>query len=268
MPNVSVVIPTYNRANLIARSIRSVLDQTVEPLEVIVVDDGSKDDTKKIIEAMNEPKVKYIYQENGGAASARNRGVQECKGDWIAFHDSDDVWHADKLEKQLNYAKEHPEYDLIYSSYCLIMPNGMGTNVPYVKDREILEGDIYLPLLVMNTIGTPTILVKTEEFLSIGGFNSELRCIEDWDFAIRFSQNHKIGFVSEVLVDAYRVDLSVSSNLPDMFDIRCRVLTSNKDVLLKYNLFDTAVGNLFKMAEESHCLEMVQKMFMLYLQRQ
>ena len=106
MPNVSVVIPTYNRANLIARSIRSVLEQTVEPLEVIVVDDGSKDDTKKVIEEMNEPKVKYIYQENGGAASARNRGVQECKGDWIAFHDSDDVWHADKLEKQLKYLKE------------------------------------------------------------------------------------------------------------------------------------------------------------------
>ena len=100
---VSVIIPTYNRAHVLPRAIESVLKQTYTELELIVVDDASTDDTAAVMTAITDPRVRYVRKEHGGAAAARNRGIAEAKGEFIAFQDSDDVWHSDKLEKQLAY---------------------------------------------------------------------------------------------------------------------------------------------------------------------
>ena len=98
---VSVIIPTYNREKTILRAINSVLDQTYKEIELIIVDDGSIDNTRKIVESLNCQKIKYIYQKNGGAAKARNTGIIAASGEYISFQDSDDYWYPEKLEKQL-----------------------------------------------------------------------------------------------------------------------------------------------------------------------
>ncbi len=265
MDRISVVIPTYNRADYIIRSVKSALEQTVKPYEIIVVDDGSTDNTKEKIDELNNECIKYVYQENGGAASARNKGAEVATGDWIAFNDSDDVWRPEKLKEQIEHAHSDDKFDLIYCAYSLTSPSEKIERVPYSENISELEGNIFLSLVVMNTIGTPTVMVKRNDFLSVGGFDTGLRCIEDWDFAVRFSKEHKIGFVNKVLVDAYTVDSGVSTNISEMFSVRCKMIAENKDVLLSNNIFDRAVSIMFEAAERMGCLEQVQKMLMLYL---
>ena len=99
---ISVVLPTYNRARCLSRSINSVLNQTFSNLELIIVDDGSTDNTRELVESFSDPRIRYIYQENAGACAARNHGINEALGTYIAFQDSDDEWRKDKLEIQLN----------------------------------------------------------------------------------------------------------------------------------------------------------------------
>ncbi len=263
--NISVIIPTYNRASLIERAIRSVLKQTYKPLEIIVVDDGSTDNTREVVETIGDPKVKYCYKENGGAGSARNYGAKHAQGDWLAFHDSDDVWRPDKLKLQAEYAQKHPEFDLIYSKYEMHFYDGSTTIIPFGDDIELLEGNILHILLVKNSIGTPTVLVKKQAFLEIGGFDEKLRCIEDWNFVIRFAEQNQIGFVNDITVDAYRVDMSVSTNLADMYEERCRTIVKYRTLLEQYNLFDVAVKFLFESAESHGDLDAVKRMFMTFI---
>jgi len=234
-------------------------------MEIIVVDDGSSDDTRQVIESMNNTLVKYVYKENGGAGSARNLGATLAKGDWIAFHDSDDVWRADKLKLQAEYAKLHTDFHLIYSKYEMHFYDGSTMTVPNSDDKELLEGNLLPLLLVQNTIGAPTILVRKDSFLNIGGFDERLRCIEDWNFVIRFSEKYKIGYLNEITMDAYRVDASVSSNIAEMYEERCRVISQYRSVLEKNGLFDTAVKMLFDQAEKQGCLDAVKKMFIKFI---
>ena len=101
---ISVIIPTYNRANFLIKTINSILNQSVVVDEIIIVDDGSTDNTKEILSSLN---IKYIYQENNGVSSARNRGIVEATYDWIAFCDSDDIWHENKIEEQIKFHKQN-----------------------------------------------------------------------------------------------------------------------------------------------------------------
>ena len=263
--DISVIIPTYNRAFTIEHAIKSVLNQTYKPIEIIVVDDGSTDNTKRVVESINNPLIKYYYKENGGAASARNYGAIKAEGDWLAFNDSDDVWIEDKLFKQAKYAQLHPEYNLIYSSYKMHMADGNTLIVPDKNTSAQLEGDILSSLVIKNTIGTPTVMVKKDTFLKVGGFDERLRCIEDWNFAIRFAEQYSIGFVDEVTVDAYRVDDSVSSNAAEMFEERCRTIVKYRSLLEQNGKFEVAIMRMFEQAQIANCLEQVKQMFMAFL---
>ena len=263
---ISVVIPTYNREKYIERAVRSVLEQTFRPYEIIVVDDGSADNTKRVVEEIDDPIVKYVFQNNSGAGSARNNGVKLSTGDWVAFQDSDDVWTPEKLEKQYNYSKDHPEFDMIYSAFSLDNNVSRVEKYPIAEEGRILEGNICIPLIIQNSIGTPTIMVKRDSFEAVGGFDESIRCLEDWEFVVRFSQNHRIGYVDEVLVNTYRVDESVSSNLGEMFKVRCRIIVNNRNELLKEGKFNEAVLRMFQKAEQLDCLDQVKKLFMLYMQ--
>ncbi len=131
-PKVSVILPTYNRAHLIKRAIQSVLDQTYQNFEIIVVDDGSTDNTEEQVRSFNNPKIRYIrYNENKGAAFARNAGIKASRGDYIAFQDSDDEWFPHKLQRQMEAFKNaSPEVGVVYTGSWRI------------KDNE----RIYLPL--------------------------------------------------------------------------------------------------------------------------
>lgn len=263
---ISVIIPTYNRANLIERSVRSVLDQTYDNLEVIVVDDGSTDDTQEVIGRINDQRLLYKrLPSNQGVSNARNVGVSIATASLIAFQDSDDRWRKDKLEKQMEYWQTHQEYSMVYSSYVYHAEEGDSYQVPSENVQGELEGDIFTSLLLRNTIGAPAMLMRKECFLQCGGFDRSYKSLEDWEFALRFAKEYQVGFLKEPLVDAYLSGNSVSSAAGAYYESRCRIIAKYKKELLKTGLFDTVVADVLKRAEEGNVLEMVNKILLMFL---
>lgn len=263
MKKISVIIPTYNRADKIEKSIRSVLNQTYSDMEVLVVDDASTDNTRDVVCSIQDERVRYIrLEQNGGASAARNAGVSFADTEWIAFHDSDDAWRFDKLEKQIQYRDLHPEYDLIYTAYVLHLANEEDIYVPGSMPVECLQGDMYNLLLKGNTIGAPTILMRKAVFEEVNGFDTTWKSLEDWDFVLRISKNHKIGYVNEILLDAYRLEGSISSNVGAYYSSRCRMIAEHKEEMVKRGLFDEVLLSLFQKAQQEGVLEMVQKLLM------
>lgn len=267
MEKVSVIIPTYNRANLIERSIRSVLTQNYQELEVIVVDDGSVDATEDVVRAIRDERIIYDKQtHNQGVAAARNKGVKLASGEWIAFHDSDDCWREDKLSVQMRYAKEHPEYRLIYCAYLCHTFDGKEIKVPG-EELKYLEGDVFAALLARNTVGAPTILMRREDFLASGGFDTTLKSLEDWEYVLRFSKEHMLGYVDRILVDAYLSNSGVSSGKGAYAESRCRMIANYYQELLYHGMAETVVGDLLSWAEKMGVSEAVKRMLLLYLQK-
>ena len=259
MEKVSVIIPTYNREKLIERSVRSVLNQTYHNIEVIVVDDGSVDNTEEVIKSIGDKRIIYYKQENGGAAKARNTGVKLATSKYIAFHDSDDVWREDKLSKQMALLEENPQYGMVYCNFKFHKLDGTSCSIP--ADMNIIgemDGDIFFTLLINNTVGAPTMVLRKELFEEIGGFDTSLSCLEDWDFAVRFAEQFFVGYINEDLMDAYQQTDGVSSNGKDYFNIRCDMIAKYKDILWKNGLFDVVVGDLFQLAEKYNYLEQVK----------
>lgn len=263
---ISVIIPTFNRADTILRSVNSVLDQTYKDMELLIIDDGSTDNTKELIEQIEDSRIRYIYLgTNSGASNARNVGARHARGEWIAFQDSDDAWKPDKLSKQIAYASEHPEYNLIYSSYIAHLTE-QDIYFPTEPLPSVMEGDMFHTLLLRNVIGTPTMLIKREAFLQSGGFDTAYQSLEDWEFVIRFSKNNLIGYVSDYLMDVYMLDGGISSRVGAYYDSRCRMLAEYKEDIIKFGLFDTIAMDILTRAANSGIQEQVQKMMMLYLQ--
>ncbi len=266
MEKVSVIIPTYNREKTILRAIQSVLDQTYTNLEVLIIDDGSTDGTAEIVKGIEDDRVKYVVlEQNGGPSKARNIGVQMAEGEWIAFQDSDDCWHENKLEVQMAYAKEHPEYAMIYCSYNATMYYGGQFQVPSKPWPDIMEGNMLNTLFVRNVIGAPTIVTKKEAFLASGGFDTAYKCLEDWEFVLRFSRNYEIGFVKEALIDCYVSNSGVSANPGAFYDARCRMLGQYKMEMMQMGVLEQVMEDILVRAEKMELLEPVKKMMMLYL---
>lgn len=264
---ISVVIPTYNRAELLLRSIKSIQDQTYMNWELIVVDDGSTDGTEQIISNLDDSRIRYMRnEENIGAAASRNRGVSLAKNDYIAFQDSDDVWRCDKLQRQMEYLCENKEFDMVYCSFLKHYNDGRETVVPN-KQVGAREGNMHTTLLINNVIGTPTILMKKDAFLECGGFDTELRAIEDWDLAVRVSESSQIGFLPEILVDVYETQGSISYDGAGFYKARCKMLASNVEYLQEMGLFDDLVMDMFNDAEQRGILDSVKTIFMLSLKR-
>lgn len=194
---VSVVIPTYNRSNTIENSVRSVINQGDIIKEIIIVDDGSTDDTQKIIESIKCNKIIYKkLEKSSGACNARNVGVELSTGEYIAFQDSDDIWKDNKIKYQLQVLKEN-DVDIVCSGYDQYDES----KVKYIG-KDVNTNDIYIELLKENFIGTPTILGKSRCFKE-NKFDTQLPRFQDWDLMIRLSKLYKVYFINEPLVDAY-----------------------------------------------------------------
>lgn len=264
---ISVIIPTFNREKTICRSIQSVLKQTQPVDEIIVVDDCGTDQTKdvvlKMISELPAGMLRYVkLEENGGPAHARNYGVSIAAGDWIAFHDSDDEWYPVKMEKQLDYLKEHPGTRFVYSAYEMDFAEGI---VPLNLNMERYEGDMLPILLRHNTVGAPTMLMEKSLFEEVGGFDESMRALEDWDFAIKVSKTGVLGFVPEPLMRADRVDRSVSYKAGHYFQYSCQLIARYLTDYQQYQLFDTVVTNLYHEAKQYNLASQIEKMLMLYL---
>ncbi len=260
--NISVIIPTYNREGTIVKAIESVINQTYPVSEIIVVDDGSSDNTEKVVSAIGDDRIVFFRQpENKGAGAARNRGVTLAKNGMIAFHDSDDVWHKDKIAKQVKYKEEHSEYGLIYSAYVRHFPSS-DLVVPDMNEGIRLEGSILPEILYKNSVGTPTVLMEKKIFEDIGGFDESLRCLEDWDMVIRAAQKTEFGFVPEILMDAGYLNDGVTSDQEEYYKARCRMMQKYRNEYLATDTFNKTAEVILAMAYEDNVFEQVKNMLL------
>lgn len=204
-PTVSVVIPTYNRAQYIGACLKSVLDQSFSDFEILVIDDGSTDNTREVVARFKDPRISYEWQANSGRPSVpRNRGIELSRGDYIAFLDSDDLWLPSKLEKQMAVAKRHPEAALIYCLARQFDETGDKDLVsPYRLKRS---GSVYPFLLFYSFIPALTVLVQRRHLAQVGVFDTrpEFKAVEDYELWLRMAARYPVRFVPEVLAK-YRI---------------------------------------------------------------
>ena len=211
MELVSVVIPAYNREKTIREAVESVLEQSYTNLEVIIVDDCSTDRTVEIVESIPDDRVIIIRcKENGGACRARNIGIENAKGEYIAFHDSDDIWHADKLEKSMYYLKKE-NVDFVFSALNRKeMKSGKEEILPSYNLN--MEKDKLGKLLSFNCVSTQTILVK-RAVCERCKFDIDLPRFQDWDFAIQILKSgFSVYYIAEPLVECFVLNDSITSN--------------------------------------------------------
>lgn len=192
-PSCSVIIPTYNRRDWVIEAVQSVLCQSCVPLEILVVDDGSTDDT---LDALDSLPVKLISQKNEGPSSARNHGAREAKGAWLAFLDSDDLWEPDKLLKQMTYALEKPECELIHTGESWMRHGKLVKQ----KRHHRKEGTwLYRRSLERCLISPSSVVIRKTLFEKLGGFDEDLPAAEDYDLWLRICHAHPVGFLEEPL---------------------------------------------------------------------
>jgi len=205
---VSVVIPTYNREASIAAAILSVAHQTEPPEEIIVVDDGSTDNTRAVIERLNLPNLVYLYQDNLGGNVARNRGIEIAKAPWIAFQDSDDYWLPHKLAtlRQEMTRRNMPSIEVAFSSFALFDPAKRRIRIMPKALADVRENSVIYdePIkqtntLVANPISTQTLVASKDILERVGRFDVSLSRFQDWDLAIRLAATSSLLYVSEPL---------------------------------------------------------------------
>lgn len=229
MPIISVVLPVYNRQDLVRRAIDSVLAQTMTDFELLVIDDCSTDATAAVVEEYcSDPRVRLqCNTTNLGPAGARNRGIELARGRYIAFQDSDDRWFPEKLARQIEMLDRNPG---VQACYCgaLYYAQGQCYYIPSegtLDAESMASGDLSDAVLNSNPITPQALLVERTVFDEVGGFDTTLRINEDWELAIRMAQKARFAFLPEPLVVIYRTTNSVSSDLVANIAVRKWLLT-------------------------------------------
>lgn len=228
---VSVVIPTYNRKNSVQRAIQSVLNQTYSNFEILVIDDGSTDDTEAVVKRMNDSRIHYYRQENQGSQVARNHGIQLARGEFIGFLDSDDEWLLEKLKKNVQYMRSH-DADILFSQFLRIQEG--------VSDRiiPIDLSDGHVPIEIIGDrfrATTDTIFGKNKVIRSIM-FDENIKRFQDYDFMVTAaSAGYKIYFEREILARQYHSENSITT----MVNKR-KMVNTFKCLLKKHGHIDSA----------------------------
>ena len=229
MPRVSVIIPTYNSAKYICEAIDSVLSQTYRDYEIIVVDDGSKDNTAEVLGKYGN-KVLSLYQENAGANSARARGLTEAKGEYVALIDADDKWLPDKLQEQVEFMESSPEINLVFSDFYNFNEKGtfeqtfLNSNKIFRKIRtksisdsrpywKLFDQNFIYEYLGGNFILQSTLMVRRDICIKFNMFeNNDLELRAMYEFLLRSLHQLKIGFIDKVLVHRRIHDSNITLN--------------------------------------------------------
>lgn len=202
---ISIIIPTYNRASLLPKAVNSVINQTYKNWELIIVDDGSTDNTKEIVRQFSnkDKRIKYFYQENKGQPSAMNVGVKNSQGEFIAFLDDDDEWLPLKLEKQIYKILQDKKIGIVYTNSIVIGQQKrykINPNKFYYKNNT----NFFCSLLKGNLITASSVLLRKECFEKVGLFDEskiiKITQSQDYDMWLRIARYYKIGYMPEVLV--------------------------------------------------------------------
>lgn len=215
-PKVSVIIPTYNYGCFIGEAIKSILTQSFPVYEIVVVDDGSADETEEIVRKFGD-KVRYIKQKNSGVCAARNNGVANSSGNFVAFLDADDIWLPEKIEKQISKFQEDSEIGLVH---CGMREFDEKTGETIKLHLEGKEGWVAEDLLLFEKsviVGCGgSVMVSRRAFNDVGGFDTRLKNGEDWEFCYRVARKFKVGFVPEPLVNYRNHGINAHLNIREM----------------------------------------------------
>ena len=198
MTPISLIIPTFNRKDLLKRAVESALRSQV-PTEIIIVDDGSTDGTDEMLR-QNFPFANYLFQPNQGPAAARNRGIREAQGEWIAFLDSDDEWMPGKLAAQIEFFNQNPEY-LICQTEEIWIRNGLRVNP--MKKHKKYDGWIFEKCLPLCIVSPSAVMMHRTLFEKIGFFDESLPACEDYDLWLRIACRYPVGLIEKPFVTKY-----------------------------------------------------------------
>ena len=229
-PLVSVVLPTYNCARFLPESVGAVLSQTYTHYEVIVVDDGSTDNTKDVLNPFMQ-KIRYIkLEQNKGLPVARNTGIQSARGKYVAFIDADDLWLPEKLQTDIEYFETHPEVSMVYSKHINIDEKGRVVNGSVKK--QLPSGNVFTQLFSeQNFVIASSVVVRKNVFETTGLFDEQLFNCQDWDLWLRIAFHFQVAGINKPLVKYRHNPHSLSKN-------RNNVLKYQKIVIDKiYNKF-------------------------------
>lgn len=198
MPKVSVIIPAYNAAETIGRTIQSVLRQTFRDFEIVVIDDGSTDDTAARVAALGDPRIHLRSYENARLPAARNRGIAAARGEYLAFLDADDLWAETKIQTHVEVLEQRPDVGVVYSWTCTIDDHDRVLG----RQRCVRwEGDVYSQILEGFFIGNASNSILRREVVdSVGAFDESLDCGEDWEFLTRAASRWRFAVVPQDLV--------------------------------------------------------------------
>lgn len=239
--HVGVVLPTCDRATVLGDAIRSVLGQTHADLELVVVDDGDDQETLELVSSFDDDRVRYVRRDGReGVASARNAGVRRTGGEAVAFVDSDDRWHPEKLERQVAALEEAGED-------CGVVYAPVTKREGEPRTRDGASGDVYEAVrrLVVPTY-TSTLLVRRAAFEEVGGFDEELGCFEDWDLCLRLARDWRFEYVDAPLVRKGTTGDNVSAD-PD------RLARAVEQVFAKHDLPAGARARFLADAGTTYC---------------
>jgi len=262
-PEISVVIPTYNRERFLPSTLDSVLSQTLPPAEVILVDDGSTDGTRELIARRYGDRVKYIAIPNSGVCRARNIGRQNSRSPWIAFCDSDDIWRPQRLQRQVQLIDLHPEIEYVFTDFCYVHDSVWSARSKFsesgawlakleagrvAENFSLIREPLYLDFMEFAPIFPSTVLMCCRRFDAMGGFDERWTrtSIEDLDFTLRCLQEPPFGVVSEPLVGILRHDSNASGN-------RVRDLVALVDIL-KFSKVHHRLGPANSGAIDAHII--------------
>jgi len=212
--SVSVIMPSYNRGSIIADALRSVLAGTFQDFELIVVDDGSKDDTSQVVSGFRDSRLRYIRHEtNRGCSSAYNTGIREARGEFVAFLDSDDLWKPEMFAKELEFLERHPEADAVFTdlekqdssrtfpsfmreSPCMVR---LLSAKQWPKEVSFTQREMYLCLLQEVPVKPSALVVRKAALCAIEPFNESWPSGSDWELLLRFSKRFRFGYIDEPL---------------------------------------------------------------------
>lgn len=200
-PKVSIVIPTYNRAKVLDRAIKSALSQTYDDFEIVIIDDASDDDTQSLVKGMKDERIRYFkHATNKGQPASRNTGIEKARGKYIAFLDSDDEWLSEKLEKQVKKIENSSEdTGLIYTRYWIVKDGKKLLSKKPKKKGYIFEDQLFEDYVTLSSC----ILAKKESLEKIGGFDERLPARVDYDVSLRLSKYYRFDYLQEPLVKVY-----------------------------------------------------------------
>ena len=202
MKKVSVIVPAFNKVGLTVKTVESILNQDYKNIEVIVVDDGSTDNTRTKLQLFGD-KIRYYYKDNGGACSARNFGILKASGDYIALIDCDDIYYPEKISKSVDMLELNPDIGLVHTGVKLIDNHDNIVGYHSFPVNQV-EGWIAQRLILQNLVSNPTVVIRRECFDKVGLFDESVFIPADWDMWLRLSEEFKFGYIEEPL-SGYRI---------------------------------------------------------------